>query len=63
MLDRGGSAYLPERIAAPHCAAGRLFRLEEAPVFTRDIYLIANDTVAESWTWLEQLETWVREAL
>ncbi len=63
LLDRGGSAYLPERIAAAHCAAGRLYRLAGAPVFTRDIYLIANEDAAANWAWLERLETWVAEVL
>ncbi len=63
LLDRGGSAYLPERLAAAHCESGRLHRLAEAPVFTRDVYLIANDAAAENWPWLARLKSWVGEVL
>ena len=61
LLDRGGSAYLPERIALPWCDSGRLFRLREAPVFMRNTYLITNDSVAEGWPWLGKLDTWIGE--
>ena len=61
LLDRGGSAYLPERIALPWCENGRLFRLPQAPVFTRNAYLITNDAVAEAWPWLANLDTWITE--
>ena len=61
LLDRGGSAYLPERIAAPHCESGRLFRLPAAPVFTRNTYLITNDSVAEGWPWLDRLDAWIKQ--
>ncbi len=61
LLDRGGSAYLPERIAAPYCKQGRLHRLADAPVFDRDIYLIVSDTSAEGWPWLMHLSDWIAE--
>ena len=55
LLDHGGSAYLPERLAAPHRAAGRLFEVAGAPVFARKTYLITNDTAAAAWPWLPEL--------
>lgn len=55
LLDHGGSAYLPERLAAPHRDAGRLFAVPEAPVFTRKTYLITNDTASAAWPWLPEL--------
>lgn len=55
MLDRGGSAYLPQALAEPFVRGGRLHVLEEAPVFTRKKYLIVNDTAAANWTWFEPL--------
>lgn len=61
LLDRGGSAYLPERIALPWCENGRLFRLVEAPVFTRNTYLTTNETVAEGWPWFGNLDAWIGE--
>ena len=63
LLDCGGSAYLPERIAAAYCESGRLFRLHQAPVFTRNIYLTTRDAVAESWQWLGKLDTWINEVI
>lgn len=61
LLERGGSAYLPEQIAAPQIAAGRLFRLVEGPVFERNTYLVTNDTAARDWPWLEHIGTWLRD--
>ncbi len=55
LLERGGSAYLPERLAREHLKTRRLFKLKDAPVFSRSVYLIANDGPAENWPWLADL--------
>jgi len=55
LLEQGGSAYLPERLAEPHLAARRLYPVKGAPVFTRTAYLVTNDTAAASWAWLPDL--------
>jgi len=55
LLDHGGTAYLPQRLAAPHCRAGRLHLLSEAPEFARSIFLITNDAAAAGWPWLPAL--------
>ena len=55
LLDHGGSAYLPESLAAPHRAAGALHPVSGAPVFGRTAYLITNDAAAENWPWLSAL--------
>lgn len=55
LLSHGGSAYLPERLAGPYIAAGRLHVLTGAPVFTRSVYLITNDAAAANWPWLADL--------
>ncbi len=55
LLEHGGSAYLPERLAEPHRTAGKLHGVPGAPVFTRDAYLITNDAAAAGWTWLPEL--------
>ncbi len=52
LKDCGGSAYLPTHLAASHVREGNLFILEEAPTFTRKVYLVTNDTALESWPWL-----------
>ena len=52
ILNHGGSAYLSERIAAPHLAAERLFILEDAPEFSRDIDLIARTHAVANWQWV-----------
>lgn len=55
LLEHGGSAYLPERIAEPHRAAGSLHLIPEAPVFDRKVYMITNDAAVADWTWLKEL--------
>lgn len=52
LMDRGGLAYLPENLAADHCAAGHLHVVDGAPIFTRERYLITNDKAATGWPWL-----------
>ena len=55
LLEHGGSAYLPQRLAEPQLAAGSLTRVADAPVFTRKVYLITNDAAAAAWSWLPEL--------
>ncbi|MEM7424950.1 MAG: LysR family transcriptional regulator [Pseudomonadota bacterium] len=55
LLERGGSAYLPERLAEEHLRAKRLFKLKNAPVFSRSVYLVTNDGPGEDWPWLPDL--------
>ena len=52
LLDHGGSAYLPERLAASRLADGTLHRVAGAPGFTRTVYLITVDAAAAEWDWL-----------
>ena len=51
LLQRGGSAYLPERMALPYIHSKRLFILEEAPVFERNAFVVANKTALDAWPW------------
>ena len=53
LLDQGGSAYLPLRLAAHHLHEGRLFRLADAPQFNRRIMLIMSDASTRHWPWLD----------
>ena len=55
MLEKGGTAYLPRRLALPHLQAGHLFEMLEAPAFTRNIFLIVNPNVASRWPWMPEL--------
>ncbi len=57
LLNRGGSAYLPESLAQPHVEAGRLYVLSDAPVYTRKKTLIVNDAAADNWQWFGPLVT------
>ena len=59
LMDCGGSAYLPEAIARQYCDNEQLYRIDEAPEFTRTTYLIYNETQAEAWPWIDQLSTWL----
>ncbi|QYX55983.1 LysR family transcriptional regulator [Roseovarius sp. SCSIO 43702] len=54
LLERGGSAYLPRALAAPHVERGALHVLE-APVYLRKKNLIVTDTAAENWPWFDAL--------
>lgn len=49
----GGTAYLPLRLAEPGLARGILHRLDDAPVFTRRVFLTANATALKAWTWFD----------
>lgn len=40
ILGAGGSAYLPRQMTFEHTQAGRLFIIEDAPVYTRDVHAI-----------------------
>jgi len=40
LLKQGGSAYLPESLAAPHLKTKALFRVIDAPVLQRTVHLI-----------------------
>jgi len=55
MLDHGGSAYLPRRMATSHVLASRLFELPDASSFQRNIFLIVNPVAAAQWTWMQGL--------
>lgn len=55
LLKNDGSAYLPVELAKPLCDDKRLFKLEDAPVFDRHIYLVSNDRVVKAWPWFEEL--------
>lgn len=55
ILQKGGSAYLPTRIADPLVTNGRLYPIDEAPAFERPRYIIVNSTAAQGWDWLTTL--------
>lgn len=53
ILEYGGSAYLPSRVAAPYLHTGQIHLLENAPEFQRNVYMVINDKAALNWDWLE----------
>jgi DNA-binding transcriptional LysR family regulator len=53
LRSHGGSAYIPQRLAAPLLATRRLFVLPGAPVFHRPVYLLVNNATTRGWTWLD----------
>lgn len=55
LLKNPGSAYLPERLALPYLTDQRLFSIDQAPKFTRNIYLVVNNSASEVWPWLDDL--------
>ena len=55
LLEKDGSAYLPERLASAYLKSGLLHIVPDAPVFTRNTYLITNDIAASGWPWLAEM--------
>ncbi len=55
ILDRGGSAYLPESLVHGRIKDGSLHLVPSAPIFHRTCFLVVNSTVAGSWPWLEDV--------
>ncbi|MEM7208788.1 MAG: LysR family transcriptional regulator [Pseudomonadota bacterium] len=58
LLQRGGSAYLPEHLVEQSCTEGRLFRTKDAPVFSRKVFLIMNEDSLSDWPWKAHIEHW-----
>lgn len=56
LLTNGGSAYLPERLAAEHLETNRLHLVADAPEFSRSAYLVLSERAA-AWKWLTELLT------
>jgi DNA-binding transcriptional LysR family regulator len=54
LLEKGGSAYLPMRIAETYINSGDLFLLTQAPTFERTAFMIANKTALKKWTWFDE---------
>lgn len=54
ILEHGGSAYLPERIVRTQLANGELFLLDEAPVFERNAFIVANKSAVAKWPWFDR---------
>ena len=53
LLQRGGSAYLPIRMAKPYLKSGELFILSEAAKFDRNAFIITNKTALNTWSWFD----------
>lgn len=51
ILENGGSAYLPARIAAKSAQDKALHALKSAPVFHRPSFLVINEASAARWPW------------
>lgn len=56
LLQRGGSAYLPWRLVSQAIADERLHLLDDAPVFERERFMIFDQTAAEGWDWLADVQ-------
>jgi DNA-binding transcriptional LysR family regulator len=52
LLERGGSAYLPWRLAEPHVQAGRLFPVRGSAEFHRTIHLNWREDSLAAHPWL-----------
>ncbi|MGB0410882.1 MAG: LysR family transcriptional regulator [Pikeienuella sp.] len=55
ITKRGGTAYLPERVAEKALADGVLSLVSDAPVFSRPVWMIVRDDAVTSWPWFDRL--------
>ena len=62
MIDRAGAAYLPENMAAPYLKSKQLYPVADAPVFSRNTYLVVNEMTIESWPWFNIMLKWLKSA-
>ncbi|MFT3989534.1 LysR family transcriptional regulator [Aestuariivirga sp.] len=51
ILRHGGTGYLPRRLVAGHLAAATLFAVENAPAFSRRVYVVENASAVAAWPW------------
>lgn len=58
LLESGGSAYLPWRLAEPLVRAGRLYPVEGAPEFTRALHLAWRDASVLAHPWIQEAVHW-----
>lgn len=62
LLKTGGSAYLPVRLAQTFVDQQTLHVVKGAPVFTRRLYLVANNNASANWPWLPNVVAELSEA-
>jgi len=55
LLRKGGSAYLPWRMCAPHVEAGRLHVVPDVPEFSRAVYFNWRRASAQAHSWLAHI--------
>jgi len=60
LLRKGGSAYLPWRMCAPHIEAGRLHGVQDVPEFSRAVYFNWRRASAQENPWLAHIHLSVR---
>ena len=60
LLDRGGSAYLPQKLVHDLCLSEKLYRIAGAPSFSRNTYLATNNAASLSWPWFDDLVEWLQ---
>ncbi len=63
LLERGGSAYLPWRLAAPWVAKGSLHPVAGAPEFTRPLHLAWREASLGRYPWLADPDYWPSEPI
>ena len=63
LLNKGGTGYLPLSMAASSLATGALFKVVDAPEFSRAVYLVGDAATARTWSWFDQSVEDFAEAL
>ena len=54
LLDKGGSAYLPWRLAEPWVGKGRLHPVDGAPEFTRSLHMTWRNASLATHPWIDE---------
>ena len=57
ILEHGGSAYLPRRMARPYLQMGQLFSIDNAPTFQRERFVTTNSSALGHWPWFQDCLT------
>lgn len=55
LLNVGGSAYLPQRLAQGALDQNQLSILQDAPSFKRPVFLTFSNEARDSWAWLDPM--------
>ncbi len=53
LLTKGGTGYLPLSMVAKFMESGVLFKVADAPEFSRAVYLVGDAATTRTWSWFD----------